>query len=191
MGLPNVVIKGLPTVSRAVMHLDEGKAGSKYKLFVEGDNLREVIATKGVLGNKTTSNNTLEVAFTLGIEAARKTIMNEIKYTMESHGMSIDIRHIMLLADLMTCRGEVLGITRHGLAKMKESVLMLASFEKTSDHLFDAAYYGQKDAIQGVSECIIMGIPMNVGTGMFKLLQRPLTEIPVKKRPLLFDSYEM
>ena len=49
--------------------------------------------------------------------------------------------------------------------QMKESVLMLASFEKTSDHLFDAAYYGQKDAIRGVSESIILGIPMNVGTG--------------------------
>ena len=49
---------------------------------------------------------------------------------------------------------------------MKESVLMLASFEKTSDHLFDAAYFGQKDAIKGVSESIILGIPMNVGTGI-------------------------
>lgn len=75
------------------------------------------------------------MAVTLGIEAARKITMIEIKYTMESHGMSIDIRHIMLLADL----GEVLVTTRHGLAKMKESVLMMASFEKTSDHLFDAA----------------------------------------------------
>jgi len=53
--------------------------------------------------------------------------MNEIKYTMKSHGMSIDERHVMLLADLMTYKGEVLGITRFGLAKMKESVLMLAS----------------------------------------------------------------
>ena len=65
------------------------------------------MATRGVDGERTTSNNTLEVASTLGIEAARKTIMAEVKYTMESHGMSIDIRHIMLLADLMTCRGEV------------------------------------------------------------------------------------
>ena len=46
---------------------------------------------------------------------------------MKHHGMSVDRRHVGLLADLMTCRGEVLGITRHGLAKMKESVLMLAS----------------------------------------------------------------
>jgi len=43
----------------------------------------------------------------------------------------------------------VLGITRFGLAKMKESVLMLASFEKTADHLFDAAYFGQKDSVCG------------------------------------------
>merc|ERR1739848_383297 len=92
-------------------------ANQKYKLFVEGDNLREVLATPGVLGKKTSSNNTFEVASTLGIEAARTTIMKEIDYTMSSHGMSIDKRHIMLLADLMTCRGEVLGITRHGLAK--------------------------------------------------------------------------
>ena len=55
----------------------------------------------------------------------------------------------------------------HHIYQMKESVLMLASFEKTSDHLFDAAYYGQKDAIRGVSESIILGIPMNVGTGYF------------------------
>merc|ERR1712112_164866 len=186
--LPGVVIKGLPTVSRAVMHLDDTKDGPKYCLYVEGDNLREVIATRGVDGIHTKSNNTLEVASTLGIEAARKTIMNEIKYTMESHGMIIDKRHIMLLADLMTCRGEVLGITRHGLAKMKESVLMLASFEKTSDHLFDAAYYGQRDAIKGVSECIIMGIPMSVGTGLMQLMYEHKPEPLRTKRRLLWDD---
>ena len=57
---------------------------------------------------------------------------------------------------------------------MKESVLMLASFEKTSDHLFDAAYYGQKDAIKGVSESIILGIPMNVGTGTYISIYLPI-----------------
>uniref|UniRef100_A0A8B9YQI9 DNA-directed RNA polymerase n=1 Tax=Bos mutus grunniens TaxID=30521 RepID=A0A8B9YQI9_BOSMU len=88
-----------------------------------------------------------QVEKTLGIEAARTTIINEIQYTMVNHGMSIDRRHVMLLSDLMTYKGEVLGITRFGLAKMKESVLMLASFEKTADHLFDAAYFGQKDSV--------------------------------------------
>ncbi|KTF78899.1 hypothetical protein cypCar_00048181, partial [Cyprinus carpio] len=90
-----------------------------------------------------------KVERTLGIEAARSTIINEIQYTMVNHGMSIDRRHVMLLADLMSYKGEILGITRFGLAKMKESVLMLASFEKTADHLFDAAYFGQKDSVCG------------------------------------------
>ena len=71
--------------------MDETKGGpTKYKLFVEGDNLREVLATPGVKGVATKSNNTLDVADTLGIEAARRTIIHEITYTMESHGMSID-----------------------------------------------------------------------------------------------------
>jgi DNA-directed RNA polymerase III subunit RPC1 len=66
----------------------------------------------------------------------------------------------------MTFKGEVLGITRFGVSKMRESVLMLASFEKTTDHLFDAAVHGRTDAIVGVSECIIMGKDVPVGTGL-------------------------
>ncbi|XP_071108022.1 DNA-directed RNA polymerase III subunit RPC1-like [Haliotis cracherodii] len=184
--LPRVMIKGIPTVTRAVIHIDE--KSDALTLLVEGDNLLEVIATQGVKGTATTSNNTFEVMKTLGVEAARTTIMNEIVYTMVNHGMSIDIRHVMLLADLMTFKGEVLGITRFGLAKMKDSVLMLASFEKTADHLFDAAYYGQTDSINGVSECIIMGIPMTIGTGLFKLLYRAERKPELTKRPLIFDN---
>lgn len=186
--LPRVVIMGLPTVNRAVIHNDDSKGKTVYKLFVEGDNLREVMATQGVKGTQTTSNNTYEVFATLGIEAARSTIMSEIKLVMENHGMSIDHRHPMLVADLMTSRGEVLGITRHGLAKMKESVLNLASFEKTADHLFDAAYYGQKDAITGVSEAIIMGIPMSIGTGLFKMVHKAQESGPLEHRALVFDD---
>jgi DNA-directed RNA polymerase III subunit RPC1 len=51
-------------------------------------------------------------------------------------------------------------------------VVLLFQFEKTADHLFDAAYHGQQDAITGVSESIIMGIPMAIGTGSFKLLHK-------------------
>ena len=190
--IPKVVVQGLHEVSRAVIHVDES-AGNKerYKLLVEGNDLRGVMATIGVVGEKTTSNNTIEVERCLGIEAARVTIINEVEYTMVNHGMSIDRRHLMLLADLMTYKGDVLGITRFGLAKMKESVLMLASFEKTADHLFDAAYYGQTDVITGVSECIIMGIPMNIGTGLFKLLQKRKIGNYSLKRSLLFDCPEL
>eukprot|EP00958_Prasinococcus_capsulatus_P027171 scaffold5295_cov390-Prasinococcus_capsulatus_cf.AAC.3 len=141
------------------------------------------MGTEGVCGTHTTSNHVVEIEKTLGIEAARTTIISEIQYTMGNHGMSIDTRHSMLLADVMTYKGEVLGITRFGIAKMKDSVLMLASFEKTTDHLFDAAIHGRVDEVVGVSECIIMGVPMPVGTGVFKLVhQHPQTTSLAEKR---------
>lgn len=56
----------------------------------------------GIVGEHTTSNHVIETAKVLGIEAARRTIINEIQFTMSSHGMSIDPRHVMLLGDVMT-----------------------------------------------------------------------------------------
>jgi DNA-directed RNA polymerase III subunit RPC1 len=124
---------------------------------------------------------------TLGIETARSMIISEIMNIMEKHGMTIDRRHVMLMADLMTFKGEILGITRTGIAKMRDSVLMLASFEKTTDHLFDASFYGKKDKVEGVSECIIMGIPISIGTGIFKVIQqnRVQDELPPVKNNFL------
>ncbi|KAI9305749.1 hypothetical protein BJ944DRAFT_161146 [Cunninghamella echinulata] len=153
--LPKVIITGLPTVVRAVISEKSGGQGAK-QLFVEGYGLLRVMTTDGIIGEKTTSNHIMEVADVLGIEAARNTIIAQIQETMESHGMTIDHRHVLLLGDLMTSKGEVLGITRFGIAKMKDSVLSIASFEKTTDHLFEAALYSKKDAIVGVSEQIIM-----------------------------------
>ena len=160
--LPQVIVKGIPAIQRAVINKE--KSGEHY-LVVEGLNLKEVMGIEGVDFKRTDSNHVMEVEKTLGIEAARESIINEIVYTMSEHGITVDRRHVMLLADLMTNKGEVLGITRFGIAKMKESVLMLASFEKTTDHLFNAALQGRRDAITGVSESIIMGKPMPIGTG--------------------------
>ena len=101
---------------------------------------------------------------------------------MREHGMDIDPRHMQLLGDVMTYKGEVLGITRFGLAKMRDSVLQLASFEKTTDHLFDAAYHMKKDAVEGVSECIILGQSMRIGTGAFQVVRR-LMMSPEDLRP--------
>ena len=159
--LPKIIVQGIPTIQRAVINEDKGR----YDLVVEGLNLKEVLGTAGVNHRETTSNHIIEVEKTLGIEAARNSIINEIIYTMSEHGITVDRRHVMLLADLMTNKGEVLGITRFGIAKMKDSVLMLASFEKTTDHLFNAALHGRRDNITGVSECIILGRPMPLGTG--------------------------
>eukprot|EP00798_Chlamydomonas_sp_ICE-L_P002152 gene2152-18202_t len=184
--LPKVIVVGIPTAIRAVMSKDAKT--SKHALLVEGTNFQAVMATGGVDGRLTVTNHVWEIEKYLGIEAARATIMSEIVNVMGSHGMSIDARHTMLLADCMTYKGEVLGITRFGIAKMKDSVLHTASFEKTADHLFDAAIHGRCDDVVGVSESIIMGMPMPVGTGLFKLRHNVIHQ-PVDQRRLPMLTY--
>ncbi|XP_015787485.1 DNA-directed RNA polymerase III subunit RPC1 [Tetranychus urticae] len=188
----NVVVKGIPSLKRAAIRMEGEAEKSKHYLMIEGEGLRDVMATYGVDPNHSYSNNVMEIASCLGIEAARASIIKEIKVTMENHGISIDSRHLKLLADTMTYRGEVLGITRFGLAKMKESALMLASFEKTADHLFDAAYFCQKDPILGVSESIISGMPIRIGTGFFDLIRKQeFNKSQYFDRKLIFEDEEL
>ncbi|KAK6019697.1 RNA polymerase Rpb1, domain 5 [Ostertagia ostertagi] len=181
--LQKVIVKGLPDVKRCVVRADE-RNGDKYSIIVEGNDFLRVLSQVGIDPRHSNMNNAVVVAEVLGIEAARTCIINEILTTMEAHGITLDRRHVMLLADVMTYRGEVLGITRNGLAKMKDSVLLLASFEKTMDHLFEAAFYSQKDPIRGVSESIILGVPISIGTGMFGLLQKTPTPATASKVPI-------
>ena len=184
--LTKVVVKGLPEISRAVINVkDDDTKG----LLIEGYGLKNVMATDGIIATKTKTNHILEIYQVLGIEAARSSIINEIDYTMGSHGMAVDHRHIQLLGDVMTFKGEVLGITRFGLAKMRDSVLQLASFEKTTDHLFDAAFYMKNDKVEGVSERIILGQTMGIGTGAFKLAAKEKTKTKkLVRKETLFDK---
>lgn len=184
--LTKVVVKGLPNISRAVINVRDD---DKKELLVEGYGLKDVLATDGIVASKTRTNHVLEIFSVLGIEAARSSIINEIDYTMGSHGMAVDHRHIQLLGDVMTFKGEVLGITRFGLAKMRDSVLQLASFEKTTDHLFDAAFYMKTDKVEGVSERIILGQTMGIGTGAFKLAAVDESEKHLKKKFGVKDTW--
>lgn len=184
--ITHIPVKGLPQISRAVINI---KDDGKKELLVEGYGLKEVMCTDGIVGTRTKTNHILEVYEVLGIEAARSSIIGEIDYTMGSHGMAVDPRHIQLLGDVMTYKGEVLGITRFGLAKMRDSVLQLASFEKTTDHLFDASFYMKSDLVEGVSECIILGQTMNIGTGAFNLVRSSEVLVSdLKPKATLFDD---
>jgi DNA-directed RNA polymerase III subunit RPC1 len=178
--LPEVMVSGYDAATRAIIQTTEvidpdpvenptKEPHNEFVVLVEGYGLKACMNTEGVIGTKATSNSVMEMREVLGIEAARTTIAKEIGSVMGD--MGIDPRHMQLLADVMTYKGEVLGITRFGLSKMRDSVLQLASFEKTPDHLFEAAAGMKTDRIEGVSESIIMGQTMGVGTGAFGLVQ--------------------
>jgi DNA-directed RNA polymerase III subunit RPC1 len=182
--LPALAISGYPDATRAIIQTSEQ---SEHTVLVEGYGLRACMTTEGVIGTQCTTNGVMECREVLGIEAARTTIAKEIGAVMGD--MGIDPRHMQLLADVMTYKGEVLGITRFGLSKMRDSVLQLASFEKTPDHLFEAAAGMKSDMIEGVSECIIMGQTMSVGTGAFKVVRRlGLNQQDTKKKPTAFED---
>lgn len=182
--LPDVPIRGYAEASRAIIKTDDQ---GRNALLVEGYGLRACMTTQGVNGLATKTNSVMEMRDVLGIEAARKTIIDEIGVVMGD--MDIDPRHMQLLADVMTYKGEVLGITRFGLSKMRDSVLQLASFEKTPDHLFEAAWHMKRDRIEGVSECIIMGQSMSVGTGAFKVVRKlGIPEGVVGRKETVFED---
>ena len=178
--LPDVCVKGYPLANRAVISRMPVPKGStpptngdapveQNQLLVEGYGFKSCMTTSGVNGTKTFTNNINELYSVLGIEAARAGIIRELDLVMGSQ-MNIDPRHMQLLADLMTFKGGIAGITRFGMTKMRDSVLQLASFEKTQDHLFEAAAMGKVDPIEGVSESVIMGKGVGLGTGCMKWL---------------------
>jgi DNA-directed RNA polymerase III subunit RPC1 len=183
--LPSVVIFGVPGITRAVIK-EVRDDPPEFQLLVEGNALMSVLGTPGIDSLRTTSNHILETYACLGIEAARATIVREIQITMGGHGIACDIRHLMLLAETMTSKGRVLGITRHGVAKMKGSILMLASFETPTDHLFDAAVHSRNDPVVGVSESIILGAPMPIGTGLFNVLHDQSTSSKICDKDALW-----
>jgi len=124
----------------------------------------------GVDTTRTRTNNISEIAQVLGVEAARNAIIHEAQSTLNEQGILVDVRHIMLVSDMMCMEGEVKQIGRHGIAGEKESVLSRAAFEVTVNHLLDAAVANETDELSGVTENVIVGQPIQLGTGDVKLV---------------------
>ncbi|MDD1674554.1 MAG: DNA-directed RNA polymerase subunit A'' [Methanomicrobiales archaeon] len=166
----NVIVQGIDDIERVVVR----KEGEEYILYTEGSNLKDAFEVQGVDTRRTRSNNISEIAEVLGIEAARNAIIQEALSTLGEQGILVDVRHIMLVADMMCMDGEVKQIGRHGIAGEKESVLSRAAFEVTVNHLLDAAVANEVDELNGVTENIIVGQPIQLGTGDVKLIAKPM-----------------
>lgn len=142
------------------------------KCFVDGDrihtlgtNLMEILADDRIDRYRTVCNDIVEVYDVLGIEAARETLVSQIKQVIEFDGSYVDYRHVSILVDTMTYKGSIMAITRHGINRTETGVLMRCSFEETVNILTDAAIHSEFDPIRGVTEHIIMGKTAKVGTG--------------------------
>ncbi|SIQ75294.1 DNA-directed RNA polymerase subunit A [Haladaptatus litoreus] len=165
--LREIVFKGIEDITRVVIRKEKMDDDSEeFVLYTEGSAFGDVIEIDGVDASRTTSNNIHEIYRNLGVEAAREAIIEETMDTLEEQGLDdVNVRHLMLVSDIMTNRGTIESIGRHGISGSKESVLARAAFEVTVNHLLDAAIHGEIDDLNGVIENVIVGKPIKLGTG--------------------------
>ncbi len=161
-------ISGVKNIGKVVISKEE----LEWVIHTEGSNLGAVLKMEGVDKTRTTTNDIHEIEKVLGIEAARNAIIHEAQSTMEEQGLTVDVRHIMLVADMMTSDGSVKSIGRHGISGEKASVLARASFEETGKHLLRASIRGEIDHLTGIIENIIIGQPIPLGTGSVGVIMK-------------------
>ena len=164
----NTRIHGVRGIEK-VLIVEEDK---QFVIKTSGSNLKAVLKLPEINTTRTITNDIMEVKEVLGIEAGRTMIFNELRKTLDDNGILVDLRHMMLLADLMTFTGTIKGIVRTGITREKKSPFARAAFEETVKHLLDAAFKGEKDNLQGVVENIIVGQPVKVGTGRVELVMK-------------------
>lgn len=165
----SVILKGIKGIKRVVIRKEEN---GEYVLYTEGSVLKEVLGIDGVDITRTRTNNVNEIFEVMGVEAARAALIHEATETLKEQGLNVDMRHIMLVADIMTVDGDVKPIGRHGISGEKASVLARAAFEVTVSHLLDSGMSGDVDELRGVTENVIVGQPIRLGTGNVKLIAK-------------------
>jgi DNA-directed RNA polymerase subunit A' len=163
--VPDIHVKGVPDIKRVLVTEERGE----WVIRTDGSNLGRVLQVDGVDTSRTTTNNVHEIAKTLGIEAARNALTNEAKGVLDDQGLDVDVRHVLLVADMMTTTGEVQQIGRHGISGKKASVLARAAFEITVPNIVEAAVKGESDPLEGVTENVIVGQSIPIGTGLVEL----------------------
>lgn len=178
--LNDMAIKGLLEISKVTFtkHIESGYDPKSGKYTQSADNW--IIETDGVALQKiltfpkidhrcTVSNDCLEIKEVLGIEAARQSIINEFRFVLGSYGIYVNYRHLATLTDVMTQRGNLMSIARHGINRVDSGALRKCSFEETVEILLEAAVYSEDDTLSGITENIVMGQLTPMGTGCFNM----------------------
>ncbi|CED83722.1 beta and beta-prime subunits of dna dependent rna-polymerase [Phaffia rhodozyma] len=176
--LDKIDLRGIPGIQRVFMTNKDDKLQvvsergqwekvKEWYLETDGSNFKRVLAVDGVDAERTYSNNCTEIYETLGVEAGRAALYSELHLVISFGGSYVNYRHLSLLCDLMTQRGKLMSITRHGINRTDAGALSRCSFEETVEILMEAAAIGDADDCMGVAENVLLGQVAHMGTGMF------------------------
>lgn len=161
-------IEGIKGIETAVIR----RLGDDWIINTIGSNMEEALKIEEIDETSIRTNDLHETKKVLGIEAARHLIIDEASQTMQDQGLDVDIRHIMLVSDIMTMAGDVRSIGRYGVAGAKSSILARAAFEETIKHLVRASIRNEVDKFNGIFENVMIGQVIPSGTGMFDLIAK-------------------
>ncbi|MFW9969518.1 MAG: DNA-directed RNA polymerase subunit A'' [Candidatus Odinarchaeota archaeon] len=162
------VVKGIRGVKRGL--LTPSDDGEEWIIKTEGTNMQGVIQIEGVDVTRTVSNHIHEIEKLYGIEAARQMIILESQKVLEQQGLDVDLRHLLILSDLMCYSGSIQSIGRHGISGSKSSVFARAAFEVTVNQLLDAGLYGEEERLLGIPENVIVGQISPIGSGRVNVM---------------------
>ncbi len=193
MKIRDMSIKGIEGINDAII----AEQDDEKVIKTQGTNFKKVVSLDFVDANRTYTNDIFETHKVLGIEAARNLLVNEIKSVYTTSGISIDLRHILLLADSMCFDGNIKGAVRTGIVSTKISPLARAAFEQTEKVIFDAAFSGETEKFRGVVENVMAGLPINVGVGNIDLVmdfkdtaKEPLPKVEKKEPKVIKEKVE-
>lgn len=141
---------------------------AEWVLDTDGSNLMDILSNRNVDAVRTISNDVREIFEVLGIEAARMALFNEIYNVIRES--SVNPRHLYMLVDTITNRGNLMSIDRHGINRADVGPLAKSSFEETTDMLIKAGIFSEFDRINGVSANIMLGQLPPCGTGDSEIL---------------------
>ena len=186
--LDTLTLRGVPGIDRAFLNKEtrhiitpdgalfankEDERCQEWYLDTSGTSLAQVLTIPGVDTTRTYSNHFIQIFEVFGIEATRSALMKELTQVLAFDGSYVNHRHLALLVDVMTSRGHLMAITRHGINRADTGALMRCSFEETVEILLEAAAVGELDDCRGISENVMLGQLAPMGTGEMEVLLDP------------------
>jgi hypothetical protein len=163
------------------------KDDKAWLLRTGGSNMIDILCQEGVDASRTITNDIVEFYEIFGIEAARSLLFHEF---MEVYEEKTVPRHVKIMVDIMTYRGKLMQIDRHGLNRSNDiSPISKAAFEEILNTVVKAGLFAEKDNMKGVSANIAMAQFAPAGTTCFDILmdEDKLAEIEANDYSLMMD----
>ena len=161
----NSIVYGIKGIRDVTILKEDGE----FVIVTKGSALKHVMAISEIDNSRIYSNDIDVVHSMFGIEAARQVIMRELMEVVESQGLSINERHALLIADVMTYSGDPRGMTRYGIVADKANVLTKASFETAIKHIGKGALLNERNYLSSITENVLTNQQVYVGTGFPKI----------------------